>query len=55
MEASLLKRYRSYRGVQRRATKLISGFMGYTYEVRLNNLRLTTLKTRRLRGDLQGF
>jgi len=36
-------------GVQRRATKLISG---YTYEDRLNVLKLPTLKTRRLRGDL---
>jgi len=26
--------------------------MGYTYEDRLNILKITTLKTRRLRGDL---
>jgi len=38
-------------GVQRRATQLISGFIGYTYEDRLNILKLTTLETRRLRGD----
>jgi len=38
--------------VQRRAKKLISGLMGYTYEDRLNILKLTTLETRRLRVDL---
>jgi len=42
-------------GVRRRATKLISGLMGYTYEDRLNILKLTTLKTTRLRGDLIEF
>jgi len=50
MEASLSKRY--IEGVQRRATKLISGLMGYTYEDRLNILKLTTLETRRLKCDL---
>jgi len=39
-------------GVQRRATKLISGLMGYTYEDRLNIWKLTILETRRLAGDL---
>jgi len=28
--------------------------MGYTYEDRLNILKLTALETRRLRGDLGG-
>jgi len=42
--------------VQRRAKKLISGLMGYTYEDILNMLTLTTSETRRLRGDLKkGF
>jgi len=39
-------------GVQTRATKLISDIKGYTYEERLSFLKLTTLETRRLRGDL---
>jgi len=39
-------------GVERRGTKLISGLMDYTYKDRLNILKLTTLETRRLRGDL---
>jgi len=42
-------------GVQRRATKLLSGLMGYTYEDRLNTLKLTTLEMRRLRGNLVEF
>jgi len=33
-------------GVQRKATKLISSLMGYTYEDRLNIFKLTTLKKR---------
>jgi len=53
MEASLSKRFRLdlFDGVQRRATKLISGLMGL-YKDRLNILKLTTLETRRLRCDL---
>ena len=38
-------------GVQRRATKMIPNLKNKTYEERLNNLQLTTLETRRLRGD----
>jgi ribonuclease P/MRP protein subunit RPP40 len=38
--------------VQRRATRMIDGFRALSYEQRLSELNLTTLETRRLRGDL---
>ena len=37
--------------VQRRATRLISGIRQVSYEERLQQCRLTTLETRRIRGD----
>jgi ribonucleases P/MRP protein subunit RPP40 len=38
--------------VQRRATRMVSTFKGVSYSERLHVLKLTTLETRRLRGDL---
>jgi hypothetical protein len=37
--------------VQRRATKMIQKLRNISYEMRLKECGLTTLKTRRLRGD----
>ena len=37
--------------IQRRATKRISGLRDLRYEERLNECGMTTLETRRLRGD----
>ena len=39
-------------GVQRRALKIIDGFNVLSYEDRLSTVHLTTLETRRIRGDL---
>ena len=39
-------------GVQRRFTKCIPDLNKLPYEMRLKNLNLTTLETRRIRGDL---
>ena len=38
--------------VQKRATRMVHGFKGLDYEVRLKKLGLTTLETRRIRADL---
>ena len=38
--------------VQSRDTKMVYGFNDLTYEQRLKILNITTLETRRLRGDL---
>jgi ribonuclease P/MRP protein subunit RPP40 len=39
-------------GVQKRATKLVVGTKGMSYEERLKFLDMTTLETRRITGDL---
>jgi hypothetical protein len=39
-------------GVQRRATRMADSLKGLSYEQRLDKMGITTLETRRLRGDL---
>ena len=38
--------------MQKRATKIINGFSEFKYVTRFNKLGLTTLETRRMKGDL---
>ena len=48
----LIKDIKLIENVQHRATRMITVLRGQSYEQRLTNLNLTTLETRRLRGDL---
>ena len=48
----LLKDVALIERVQRRATRMVQGFKELEYEVRLKNLGLTTLETRRIRADM---
>ena len=48
----LVKDIQSIENVQHRATRMISSLKGLSYDERLVSLKLTTLETRRLRGDL---
>ena len=49
---NLKKRLQAIGGVQRRATKLVKEIRDKSYEYRLKDLNLSSLKARRLRGDL---
>jgi len=48
----LVKDIKLIENVQHRATKMITDLHGLTYEQRRSKLKLTTLETKRLRGDL---
>ena len=48
----LMKHINMIERVQERATKLVNGYASMDYDERLKNLGLTTLRFRRLRGDL---
>jgi ribonuclease P/MRP protein subunit RPP40 len=53
METIFKKRYRiDIESILRRATKLIKSLKDETYECRLKKRHLTSMETRRLRGDL---
>jgi hypothetical protein len=48
----LMKHVKAIERVQKRATRMIPGMKGKEYEERLRELKLPTLKYRRLRGDM---
>ena len=48
----LRKHIAAIENVQRRATRMIPGMSGLTYEERLTKLKLPTLEYRRMRGDM---
>ena len=52
LESIFAMRHRKYERVQRRATRIPTGFEKFEYEDRLKKLSITTLKDRRIRGDL---
>jgi len=52
METILKKDINILERVQKMATKMINVFSEFKYDTRLKKLKLTTLETRRLRGDL---
>ena len=49
----LKKHSKAIEGVQRRATKLVKELRDKSYDYRLKDLNLSSLKARRLRGDLR--